>query len=74
MNTTMRDDKDRFIVSLPFKSERTIIGETRGIAFKRLNQVEHRFKRDKLYHERYLQFMREYLDLGHIFDRATRHQ
>jgi len=66
MDTTMRDDKGRFIVSLPFKSERTIIGETRGIAFKRLNQVEHCFKRDKLYHECYLRFMREYLDLGHM--------
>ncbi|XP_039309090.1 uncharacterized protein LOC105201565 [Solenopsis invicta] len=65
-DTTTRDDHGRFVVSLPFKSEDTTIGETRNTALKRLNQIERRFKNDKLYYERYLQFMREYYELQHM--------
>lgn len=29
-------------------------------------QIEQRFKNDKVYHERYIHFMRKYLDLQHM--------
>lgn len=64
-DTTTRNKEGRFVVSLPIKSENMNIGETRNAALKRLNQIERRFK-NKLYHERYVQFMREYLNLEHM--------
>ncbi|XP_018371804.1 PREDICTED: uncharacterized protein LOC108766798 [Trachymyrmex cornetzi] len=65
-DTTTRDSQGRFVVSLPFKSSNMNIGETRSGALKRLYQIERRFKNDKVYHERYIHFMREYLDLQHM--------
>lgn len=64
--TTSRDECGRFIVSLPFKAPVTSIGETRSAALKRLTQIERRFERNKTYRERYIQFMREYLELNHM--------
>lgn len=74
--TTTRDKTGRFIVRLPFIENPDVLGESRETANKRLTQLERRFKGNKILRERYVEFMRDYLDSGHMSpasDRADNH-
>lgn len=62
----MRDDSGRFVVRLPFREDPNKLGGSRDIALRRFNQLERRFKGDKLLRERYVEFMREYQELNHM--------
>lgn len=53
--TTTRDASGRFIVRLPFRGNPSQLGESRD---RRLMQLERRFKKDKILHDRYVRFMR----------------
>jgi len=64
--TTTRLDNGRFVVRLPFRDDPRILGESRDTAVKRLAQLERRFQRNKILHDRYVEFMRDYLDAGHM--------
>ncbi|XP_039315241.1 uncharacterized protein LOC105202500 [Solenopsis invicta] len=64
--TTARSSDGRFIVRLPFREGNKPIGNNRGIALKRLNQLERKFKGDNTFHDRYINFMQEYVKLGHM--------
>ncbi|XP_071578812.1 uncharacterized protein [Temnothorax nylanderi] len=64
--TTTRTDEGRFIVRLPFVENPKTLGESREIAYKRLMQLERRFKNDEILHDRYVEFMRDYLATGHM--------
>jgi len=64
--TTERSNDGRFIVRLPFCKEHRPIGDNRDIALKRLNQLESKFKGDNIFHNRYVNFMREYVNLGYM--------
>ncbi|XP_011706648.1 PREDICTED: uncharacterized protein LOC105461841, partial [Wasmannia auropunctata] len=57
----------RYIVSLPIR-ENVInkLGDSRGIALKRLKGIERRFKRDPALKIQYTQFIDQYLSLGHM--------
>lgn len=62
-----RTDSGRYIVALPFSSEiGTPLGESKGLAVKRLLHMERRFQRDILFQERYRGFMEEYEQLQHM--------
>jgi len=37
-----------------------------SLAAKRLAQLERRFQKNKILHDRYVEFMRDYLDAGHM--------
>lgn len=64
--TTERDAEGRYIVKLPFKTERPecVDGDSRAIADKRLNGLHMRFKRNEELKEKYIQVFEEYLQLG----------
>jgi len=64
--TTTRLDNGRFVVRLPFRDDPKTLGESRDIAEKRLAQLERRFNKNKKFHDRYVEFMRDYLDAGHM--------
>ncbi|XP_018405645.1 PREDICTED: uncharacterized protein LOC108781997 [Cyphomyrmex costatus] len=64
--TVTRTSSGKFVVKLPFRDANLPIGDNREIAFKRLMHLENRFKRDDIMLERYVKFMREYIDLGHV--------
>ncbi|XP_062539026.1 uncharacterized protein LOC134207319 [Armigeres subalbatus] len=67
-SSTVKRGKDgRDTVSLP-KDDTVLpkIGESRDIAFRRLQGIERRLFREPQLREQYERFMREYLELGHM--------
>lgn len=63
---TTRTCSGRFVGRLPFVVDPKILDESRKIANKRLMQLERRFNRDRILHKRYVEFMRGYLETGHM--------
>jgi hypothetical protein len=61
-----RDDNGRFIVSIPFKKDPKLLGESRDIATSRLLALEKRFSKNKEFKTNYHAFMQEYEKLGHM--------
>ncbi|XP_071562311.1 uncharacterized protein [Temnothorax nylanderi] len=66
INTTTRDVSGRFVVRLPFRENRTQLGQSRDIAMKRLLCLERKFQREPELYKLYSEFMREYIDLNHM--------
>lgn len=68
--THSRTQTGRFIVRLPFRQGDHDVGQNFGdtlrIAIRRLLSLENKFKRDKILEARYKDFMREYIQLGHM--------
>lgn len=65
VQTVTQDETGRFTVRLPFK-EGIPVGENKDIAYRRFYALETRFKKNPEFRLKYSQFMREYLDLGHM--------
>ncbi|XP_058828458.1 uncharacterized protein LOC131688285 [Topomyia yanbarensis] len=63
---TIRDNAGRFQVRLPFREDPTLLGESRNIAIRRLEQIERKLVRTPLLMSQYHCFLREYLDAGHM--------
>ncbi|XP_055623256.1 uncharacterized protein LOC129766692 [Toxorhynchites rutilus septentrionalis] len=64
---TRRDSSGRYIVSLPKKEELIgQLGNSLSIAILRFYSLEKRFELNKELRHQYTQFMKEYLDLGHM--------
>lgn len=61
-----RDQTGRFVVRIPFVNEPTKLGESRSIALQRFYQLERRLDRDNDLREKYNNFMKEYIELGHM--------
>lgn len=65
--TTTRSINGRFIVKYPFNVDiETKLGNSKTIALKRFKNLESRLSRDENLKTQYVQFMREYKDLGHM--------
>ncbi|XP_048514357.1 uncharacterized protein LOC125501757 [Athalia rosae] len=64
--TATRDESGRFIVRLPSRESINELEESRQIAEKRLLALERRFKGNDILRQRYTEFMREYVELGHM--------
>ncbi|XP_062537899.1 uncharacterized protein LOC134206228 [Armigeres subalbatus] len=62
-----REPDGRYCISLP-KDEDAVsrLGESRDIAFRRLQGTERRLAKDASLREQYHQFMAEYIQLGHM--------
>ncbi|XP_062704253.1 uncharacterized protein LOC109622039 [Aedes albopictus] len=65
-STTQRDATGRFIVKLPFDDSKPALGESLSAATKRLMSMERRFAFNPEFHQEYVNFMREYLELNHM--------
>ncbi|XP_018396273.1 PREDICTED: uncharacterized protein LOC108774620 [Cyphomyrmex costatus] len=62
-----QNEQGRYIVKLPIKEELIgNLGSTRDIALRRLQGTEGRFIRDPNLRDQYVNFMDEYLKLGHM--------
>ncbi|KAG7199850.1 hypothetical protein KM043_016905 [Ampulex compressa] len=62
-----RDEQGRFVVKLPFKSEKlSQLGESRNVALKRFHNLERKLNRQPSLKKEYSQFIREYRELGHM--------
>lgn len=56
----------RFVTRLPFVANRPALGSSYLLAEKRLLSMERRMRRDGNFRQKYVEFMREYLALGHM--------
>lgn len=63
---TKRNNTGRFIVSIPFTENVSLLGESRSIALKRLHGIEKKLSKNFDLKQRYDAFIREYLALGHM--------
>ncbi|KAF0684220.1 DUF1758 domain-containing protein, partial [Aphis craccivora] len=64
--TTTRSVEGRFILRLPFKPGAADLGDTMTMARCRFLSVERKLQRDDNLREAYVQFMNEYLEMGHM--------
>lgn len=65
-NNTGRLRSGRLVTRLPFVAVRPPLGQSRSTAERRLLAMERRMARDPVLRQKYLDFMREYADLGHM--------
>ncbi|XP_052745100.1 uncharacterized protein LOC112047560 isoform X3 [Bicyclus anynana] len=63
---TRRDINGQFIVTIPLKESPDVLGDNYFSARNRLLALERRFNRDTLLKKRYLDFLKEYKNLGHM--------
>lgn len=70
MNNTVdnfqRASDGKFIVKLPFKENLAQLGESRNMAIRRFQTLEIKLAKDVLLKKKYSEFMREYINLGHM--------
>ena len=66
MQTTTRDEHGRYCVQLPLKGEVSELGESKDIALRRFLLVEKRLLSNPDLQRQYVNFMREYEELGHM--------
>lgn len=65
--TTTRNHDGRFNVKYPFNpNNEATLGDSKSTALKRFRHLETRFVKDDKLKTQYVQFMREYIDLGHM--------
>lgn len=64
--SSVRLENGRYIVDMPINPEAPPLGESRNMALRRLFQNEARFERDPGLKEKYVAFMTEYEQLGHM--------
>ncbi|XP_062710724.1 uncharacterized protein LOC115256684 [Aedes albopictus] len=65
-STLTRTEDGRFIVRLPMDDSKQQLGESLTAAVRRLRAMERRFENDSNFKERYVAFMQDYQDLGHM--------
>ncbi|XP_036319652.1 uncharacterized protein LOC118734064 [Rhagoletis pomonella] len=66
LETYSRDSTGRFTVTIPIKENISDIGCSRDIALQRFWSLEKRLSRDSELKKQYVEFMREYEQLGHM--------
>nr|CAI5846278.1 unnamed protein product [Callosobruchus analis] len=64
--TTTRNELGHFVVELPLRNNVCDLGDTLDIAVKRLYTVERKFKKDPIFKQAYIDFMKEYEALNHM--------
>ncbi|XP_061721102.1 uncharacterized protein LOC133527922 [Cydia pomonella] len=65
-STTQRDKDGRFLVRLPLKESADALGDTYDIARSRFLSLERKLERLPEHKKMYCDFMREYIELGHM--------
>lgn len=64
-STHERLSDGRFVVRLPFSRSPELLGESRGIAAKRLSMINKKISQNPEYAKAYTEFINEYIDMGH---------
>lgn len=60
------DADGHYVVRMPLMDQPPAVTGTYDLAFARLTQMERRFQKDEELKQKYMQFMREYEQLGHM--------
>ena len=64
-NVTVETD-GRLMMRLPFKTSRTVLGQSFEMARRTFFSLETRLQRDTVLKKSYKEFLQEYTDLGHM--------
>lgn len=64
--TTIRDTTGRYCVQIPLKGDVAQLGESKNMALCRLWSIERRLSNKPDVRSQYIQFLREYEELGHM--------
>lgn len=64
--STSRGADGKYVVRLPLIQGHPRLGDSMETALRRFLTIERRMKRDSVYREKYIEFMSEYLRLGHM--------
>lgn len=64
--TTTRDGDGKYITRLPLLPDHKRLGDSKQIAMKRFLLLERRFNRDSEFKNKYVEFVNEYIKLGHM--------
>ena len=64
--TTVREPNGRYVVRLPFRDDRKLLGDSWKVAFQRWLSTERKFIRNLELKEKYTEFIRSYIELGHM--------
>ncbi|GFT27618.1 integrase catalytic domain-containing protein [Trichonephila clavipes] len=65
-STYNRDETGRFIVKMPLSRDPSCLGDSKQMALRRLNSLWRRLVQDPKILELYRNFIREYLEMGHM--------
>lgn len=65
---TVRNSNGRFVVTMPFKQDPSLLGDSFEMAKRRFLSLERRFQRDPSFRDSYIAFMQEYEQLGHMVE------
>ncbi|XP_075230333.1 uncharacterized protein LOC142329547 [Lycorma delicatula] len=71
MNTTIRNNLGRCCVQIPFKGDICDLSESKDSAFRRFLSLERHLSVKSEMRSQYIQFMKEYEELGHIKEITT---
>lgn len=66
IRNTYRDSSGRFVVSLPLKQDRNVLGDSKTCAMKRFQSLERKLENNSSLRDKYISFMDEYVNLGHM--------
>lgn len=66
VSTTTRGSDGKYTVRLPLVPDHKLLGDSRQTALQRFLSIERRMKRQPDYREKYVKFMNEYIELGHM--------
>lgn len=66
MQTHRRNENGRYVVFIPLKENALPMSDTRNIALRRFHQLERKLQRDSELKQKYVEFMKEYEELGHM--------
>lgn len=58
----------RHVVSIPMNPQITALGSSKEVAYRRFLMQERKFARDSVYRQKYVDFMREMISLGHMVE------
>lgn len=71
--TTTRHPDGKFVVTVPLKESPECLGDSKTQALLRFQALERKFKRNPEFKQKYIEFIDEYLRLGHMSENTDIH-
>ncbi|CAG9134116.1 unnamed protein product [Plutella xylostella] len=71
LKTTVRNPDGRMVVTIPLKENPQCLGDSKQQALIRFNSLERKFSKNEAFKTKYIHFMEEYIELGHMSENKT---
>ncbi|CAG9109031.1 unnamed protein product [Plutella xylostella] len=71
LKTTVRNPDGRLVVTIPLKENPQCLGDSKQQALIRFNSLERKFSKNEAFKTKYINFMKEYIELGHMSENKT---